>query len=82
MLDLRSGYWQVKIAPENTAFATHSGLYEFVVMPFGLCNALQWLMERMLDRDIYIVYLDDILVMRLLKNICVISDVYLIAYVM
>ena len=40
ILDLRSGYWQVKIASESikkTAFASHSGLYEFVVMPFVLC---------------------------------------------
>ena len=71
-LDLRSGYWQVKMAPgsiEKTAFATHSGLYEFLVMPFGLCNApstFQWLTEmvlRGLARDICTVYLDDILVM-------------------
>ena len=54
---------------EKTAFATHSGLYEFVVMPFGLCNApstFQRLMERVLTglaQDICIVYLDDILVM-------------------
>ena len=38
-LDLMSGYWQVSLSREaraNTAFAKHSGLFQFKVMPFGL----------------------------------------------
>ena len=71
-LDVATGYWQVKISPdsrEKTAFVTHEGLYEFSIMPFGLCNApvtFQRLMEvtlRGLAEQKCVVYLDDNLVM-------------------
>ena len=48
---------------EKTAFITHSGLFEFSVMPFGLCNApatFQRLMETVLGKKTML-YLDDIL---------------------
>lgn len=70
-LDLQSGYWQVELeetAREKTAFSFGQGLYEFNVMPFGLCNApatFQRLMERVLSNIPYatcLVYLDDVLV--------------------
>ena len=70
-LDLASGYWKIPLDAESrpkTAFTTHQGLFEFVRMPFGLCNApatFQRAMQSVLAglewRDCF-VYIDDILV--------------------
>ena len=41
-LHLLSGYWQVEVTEavrKKTAFTMQQGLFEFKVMPFGLCNA-------------------------------------------
>ncbi|UYV72815.1 K02A2.6-like [Cordylochernes scorpioides] len=69
-IDLKAGYWQIGIDEadrEKTAFITPDGLFEFKVMPFGLCNAPATF-ERMMDNllkglrwTICLCYLDDVI---------------------
>ena len=70
-LDLRSGYYQIPVAEDTvpyTAFVTHSGLYEFLRMPFGLKTApavFQRCMQAVLGEALgrcCLVYLDDLVV--------------------
>jgi hypothetical protein len=70
-IDLRSGYHQIKIRAEDihkTAFTTRYGIFEYLVMSFGLMNALthfMYLMNSvfmpMLDKFV-VVFIDNILI--------------------
>ena len=70
-LDLLKGYHQTEVKEsscEKTAFTTHIGLFQYILLPFGLTNApasFQRLLEHVLWDYIgkfVILYIDDILI--------------------
>ena len=71
-MDLKSGFWQVQMDEESrqyTAFMVGSmGVYEFLRMPYGLCNA-QAMFQRLMQNCLgelnlmyALIYLDDVIV--------------------
>ncbi len=70
-IDLKAGYHQIVIDEKDrhkTAFRCHRGLFEFNVMPFGLCNApsvfqrtMDKIFQGLIGKCLYI-YLDDLVI--------------------
>ncbi len=71
LLDAKSGYHQIRVHQDSiakTAMRTKYGLYEWLVLPFGLCNApatsmvyMNQILHHLLDVCV-VVYLDDVLI--------------------
>ena len=87
-LDLTAEYWQVEMEPkyaEKTVFTSRKVLFEFTVVPFGLCNApvtFERLMETVLADlkwQICLIYMDDVIMIGktfedMIKNLSLIVE--------
>ena len=72
MMDLKSGFWQVKMSEKSRQYAAFTvgsmGIFEFLRMPYGLCNTpatFQQLMQNCLGElnlTYALIYLDDVIV--------------------
>ena len=71
-MDLKSGFWQVQMDEESRQYTTFMvgsmGMYKFLRMPYGLCNApatFQRLMQNCLGElnlTYALIYLDDVII--------------------
>lgn len=70
-LDLAQGFHQIEMDPdsiEKTAFTVNNGHYEYLRLPFGLCNSpstFQRMMDEILKEYLYkfaFVYMDDVVI--------------------
>ena len=70
-IDLKSGYYQIRVAVQDvhkTVMRTQYSSYEFLVMPFGLCNTpttFTSIMNGIFHDEMHecvVVYIDDILI--------------------
>jgi hypothetical protein len=67
---LKNGYWQVALQPsdkDKTVFTSGQDLWQFTVMPFGLCHVPTMFKQLMvfvllgLTYEARLVYLDDVI---------------------
>ncbi|KAL0821581.1 hypothetical protein ABMA28_005033 [Loxostege sticticalis] len=75
-IDLRSGYWQVPVAPadqDKTAFTTPFGTFRFKRMPFGLKNAPSTF-QRLIDRFRTNSSLNDVTLLAYLDDLMIITQ--------
>ena len=71
-MDLKSGFWQVKMAKDSQQYTTFTvgsmGVYEFLRMLYGLCHALATFQRLIhnclgeLNLTYALIYLDDVIV--------------------
>lgn len=72
LIDMMSGYWQTKMRTEDVEYTAFTagplGFWEFLKMPFGLCNSgatFQRMMEKVLKQLLHeecMVYIDDVVI--------------------
>lgn len=71
-LDLKDGFFHVTLHEDSVkymAFVTPNGHYEFLKVPFGLCNSpaafqrdINAKFQRLIDSGVVLVYIDDLII--------------------